>query len=102
MIVPTVGRVVLVFGTQGKHAGPVPALICHVWSDRLINVGGFDANGMPFNATSLQLVQEEDPVPDGRHAAWMPYQKAVAGGMPPTLHAPAVADIGTTGEQTNV
>jgi len=85
MIEPTVGRVVLFHpgpGFTGCPAGggiPLPALICRVWSDTCINVGGFDANGAPFSATSVYLVH---------WCEWMPYQKAVASGQQaPTLHA---------------
>lgn len=78
MIKPTIGRVVLFFpcapwpANDGKN--PIPAVIAKVWSDRLINIGGFDQNGAPFNATSVILHQEGDPKPPGVHAEWMPYQ----------------------------
>lgn len=79
MIKPTIGRVVLVFNRLGSvdPANPEPALIARVWGDRLINVGGFDANGQPFSHTSLSLSQDDD-VYLGPHAQWMPYQKGQA------------------------
>lgn len=92
MIKPTVGRVVLVFNVHGLPSEPVPALICKVWGDRMVNVGGFDANGLPFAWTSVQLVQEEDPVPSGLHAVWMPYQKEQAKKADPGVYFP-VAEL---------
>ena len=91
MITPTIGRVVLVFNRHrnANKAKPEAAFIADVHSDRLINVGGVDHGGMPFAVTSLRLAQEGDIIGDGEvHAAWMPYQKAVAKGeIQPTLHA---------------
>jgi hypothetical protein len=81
MIVPTVGRVVLFHpgaGFTGVAAGkgiPLPAMVARVWSDTCINVGGFDANGIPFSATSVLLIQDDNPVPTGGHyCTWMPFQ----------------------------
>jgi len=78
MITPTIGRVVLVFGRSGSvdPSNPEPALIAKVWSDTLINAGGFDANGQPFSACSLPLAQ--DSPMGGYHAEWMPFQKGQA------------------------
>ena len=80
MIIPTIGRVVLVRNRPGSvdPSEPEPALIARVWSDRLINVGGFDANGIAFNHTSLKLLQDNDIQPLGPYAEWMPYQKGQA------------------------
>lgn len=84
MIKPTIGRVVLVHRfADGKPVSPKPepALVCYVHNDRLINVGGFDANGQPFACTSLQLLQDDDQAPElisGAYAEWMPYQKEQA------------------------
>jgi hypothetical protein len=93
MIKPTIGRVVLVHRPYSIYREqPEPALIAFVWSDSCINVGGFDANGTPFSATSVQLLQDDDTAPtDGRvYAEWMPYQKAVAAGeIPAVKHAAA-------------
>jgi hypothetical protein len=80
MIKPTIGRVVWVF--RPLHTNDInqaePAFVCYVWNDRMINVAGFDHNGQPFALTSLQLVQDDEPKPEGNFAAWMPYQKAQA------------------------
>ena len=45
----------------------------------MVNVAGFDANGNPFKATSVQLLQDDDqPNTVGAYAEWMPYQKGQA------------------------
>lgn len=80
MIHPTIGRVVLVIrrDVRGKDLSnqPEPALVCYVYDDRMINVGGFNQYGTPFSATSLQLLQDDDLIPEtGSYAEWMPYQK---------------------------
>lgn len=77
MIVPTIGRVVWV-SRPGKSSQREPGLITYVHNNRLINVGGFDLNGLPFAATSVQLLQDDDPVPYSLYAEWMPYQKSTA------------------------
>ena len=80
MIKPTIGRVVLYYA-PGEYAAkhqPRPAMICYVHSDAMINVGGFDSNGHGFQATSVKLVQDDEPRPDYGHAEWMPYQKGQA------------------------
>lgn len=85
MIKPTVGRVILFHpgpgftGCRASDGEPLPALVARVWSDTCINIGGFDANGVPFSATSVLLIQDDNPVPNGGHyAEWMPYQKGQA------------------------
>lgn len=80
MIQPTIGRVVLVQRRPGStdFTQAEPALVSYVWNDRMINVGGFDHNGMPFSYTSLRLLQDDDEAPQGAYAEWMPYQKGQA------------------------
>lgn len=82
MIKPSIGRVVLVHrgqSAQFEAAQAEPALISYVHSDRMINVGGFDRNGAPFAATSLQLLQDDDtPTNPNYYAEWMPFQKEQA------------------------
>ena len=85
-IKPTIGRVVLYWpdkefrGCRPDACQPLPALIARVWSDTSINVGGFDANGMPFSATSVYLTPAEGEPPNmaSHYATWMPYQKGQA------------------------
>lgn len=83
MIKPTIGRVVLVHGSNVQNNGPeqpCAALVAFVWSDRLINVGGVNHSGIAFAATSVPLLQDDDVAPtDGStYAEWMPYQKGQA------------------------
>lgn len=85
MIKPTIGRVVWYWPSKTDTSicsggdQPLPALVCHVWTDSCINIAGFDANGMPFNRTSVLLYQEGGaPKPDSQFAEWMPYQKGQA------------------------
>jgi hypothetical protein len=77
MIQPTIGRVVWFYPKAGMSQ-PNVALIAHVWSDTCVNLAAFDENGIPFNATSVLLVQDDNPVPDAYYAVWMPYQKGQA------------------------
>lgn len=80
MIAPSIGRVVWVirpFDTLDIKQ-PEPALVTYVHGDRCINVAGFNANGTPFSLTSLTLIQDEEPKPEGNFACWMPYQKGQA------------------------
>ena len=79
MIKPTVGRVVWYYKDGlplDVNIQPRAALIAYVWGDRMVNLGGFDQNGVPFNATSVTLLQEgDDPsFPTQPVAVWMPYQ----------------------------
>jgi hypothetical protein len=83
MITPTIGRVVWLYaankGTVHDIRQPCCAFIVHVWSDRMINVAYFDSNGAPFAEASVDLLQDDDPKPEGRpFATWMPYQKGQA------------------------
>jgi hypothetical protein len=84
MISPSIGRVVWF---TPAHAGdprhdvkqPLPALVSYVWNDRLVNLAAFDQNGAPLGATSVPLLQDDDPKPEGGYfASWMPYQVAQA------------------------
>lgn len=77
MIKPTIGRVILVHRRHANPASsqPEPAIVCYVHNDRTINVGGFNAHGLPFAMQNLPLVQPEDEVPvHGVYAGWMEYQ----------------------------
>ncbi len=77
MIHPTIGRVVWVT-RPGMSDQKEAAFVAYVWTDRLINVGGVDRNGLPFSATSVPLIQDDEPAPAGVYAEWMPYQRAMA------------------------
>lgn len=80
MITPTIGRVIHVHNRPGTTDSEQPeaASVAYVWSDRLINVGGFDHNGRIFACTSLDLLQDDDAPPAGAYATWMPFQKGQA------------------------
>lgn len=82
MIKPTIGRVVWFHpgkGFDGAHLDqPLPALIAYVHTDHLINIGGWDANGVPFRATSVELAQEGMTPTTSWYCEWMPYQKGQA------------------------
>lgn len=78
MIPPTVGRVVWYYkhGKTQKDAGEQPhaALVAYVHSDTYVNLAYFDQNGNAANASSVQLVQEGDTIPEHGFCCWMPYQ----------------------------
>ena len=84
MITPTVGRVVWFWPSKEDRSicsggeQPLPAIVCHVWSDSCVNLAGFDANGVSFSRASVPLHQEGNPRPDAFFAEWMPYQKGQA------------------------
>lgn len=75
MIKPTIGRVVLY--NDGNSSQRVPAFITYVWSDNMINIGGFDFNGDAFGQTSVHLCKDNEECFIGQ-AEWMPYQKEQA------------------------
>jgi hypothetical protein len=82
VIKPTNGRVVWYYpdGLKGLDAGdqPRPATVAYVHSDNCINIGYLDVNGNPKNATSVRLLQDDEPAPAFPFAMWMPYQKGQA------------------------
>lgn len=82
MIKPTVGRVIWYYPAGRSHTEqPNAAFITYVHSDTMINVGGFDHNGIPFASTSVLLLQDEGSYGNpggGPWACWMPYQKGQA------------------------
>lgn len=83
MIKPTVGRVVWYHpatfnGLAGDSVQPLAAIVARVWTDASVNLAVFDSNGVSHSRTSVLLVQEDDPVPDGAYCEWMPYQKGQA------------------------
>lgn len=78
MIKPSVGRVVWFtpYADAENYHGdqPMAAIVTYVFGDRMVNLAVFDHNGNSKPYTSVTLVQEGDPRPDGRFAEWMPYQ----------------------------
>lgn len=83
MIQPTIGRVVLYTPPtkDPKDAGfqPHAATVAYVWNDRMVNLSIVDSNGVPYSATSVQLLQDDDAAPEGQgYCEWMAYQKTQA------------------------
>lgn len=89
IIIPTVGRVVWFYpyantGEAGfanaEGCAPYAAIIARVWSDTLVNLAVFDANGTAHSRTSVQLLQEVAPAraDAGGFCTWMPFQKGQA------------------------
>lgn len=101
MIKPTVGRKVWFWSSLAQYhraleqnfdhelllidSQPQDATIVAVWSPSMINLHVIDHTGLGRSETSVQLMQEGDPFPEGRFATWMPFQigqaKAQAGEM---------------------
>lgn len=84
-IVPTVGRVVNFWPGAGDPLArldikqPLPAIVAYVHPDAsYLNLAVFDANGVANSRTSVLLVQDGEPKPEGSFAAWMPYQTGQA------------------------
>lgn len=100
MIKPTIGRVVWYFppgadGSLARHDGtqPLYGVVCHVWNDRLINIGGFDSAGTPYKRASVILIQPGDPPTDYGHAEFPPaaakaqdMEKTLAEKFPPSAN----------------
>lgn len=82
MIKPTIGRVVWFFDSNRQTDGsqPLDAHICYVHSDTMINIAGFDQNGVPFAQTSVFLRADENTPTTGYSfwCEWMPFQQGQA------------------------
>jgi hypothetical protein len=85
LISPTVGRVVLFWpylrDGETPRDQPFAASVAYVWHDRLINLGYVDQNGLAGAATSIPLLQDDEPAvlyTRGGYAEWIPYQKGQA------------------------
>lgn len=76
MIKPTIGRVVWAYRPHftGDPKQPEAAQIVYVHNDRLVNIAGYNCNGAPFAHTSVPLLQDDDPKPEGNFVTWMPFQ----------------------------
>ena len=77
LIVPTIGRVVwLKDSSVSKQM--MPALICYVWGDAMVNLAAHDGNGDSFSKTSVTLFDgDAENCPEGQ-CCWMPYQQKQA------------------------
>ena len=88
IIKPTVGRVVWFHPSEftgeagfARHQDgqPYAAIIARVWSNILVNLTVFDANGAAHSRTSVPLVQDGGGAPQAdSYCEWMPYQKGQA------------------------
>jgi hypothetical protein len=81
MIVPTIGRIVwfLEGGDKTGSSQPHAAIVTYVWGDRFVNLAVFNPNGVPYNRTSVRLLQDNDTADTGEsHAEWMPFQREQA------------------------
>lgn len=84
MITPTLGRIVWFTPSKNESMatetdGRCAAIVVKVWSDRVVNLTVFDANGNSVPKASVTLVQDGDLAPNGGYfAEWMPYQKGQA------------------------
>lgn len=88
IIKPTVGRVVGFHPSEftgeagfARHPDgqPYAAIIARVWSDALVNLTVFDANGAAHSRTSVPIVQDGGGAPQAdSYCEWMPYQKGQA------------------------
>ncbi len=85
-IKPTPGRIVHYYPAQttnyprvgnGALADPLAGIIVGVWSDTCVTVAFWDANGLPFRASGVLLVQGDAPRPDGNYCVWPTREGAV-------------------------
>lgn len=88
MLKPTIGRRVWFWpnGVTSTNNGPLQTVtgtepqpldagVVYVWNDRLVNLDVADHYGKHHAATSVPLLQDDDPIPAlGAYATWMPYQ----------------------------
>jgi len=77
MIKPTIGRVVWLKDSKISNQ-MMPALICYVWGDAMVNLAAHDDEGKNFAKTSVPLFSgDAEECPEGE-CCWMPYQKQQA------------------------
>ena len=80
LIKPTVGRSIYYFPILSEgdnYEGPYPAIITRVWSDNVVNIGGFTPDGRPFGRTTVAIYTGDlwnDDLPARPYAMWMPHQ----------------------------
>lgn len=82
MITPTIGRVVWFHPASNEASSLQPicaAIVARVWSDTMVNLAVFDADGKSHSCTSVPLIQDDQTPPAlGYYCEWMPYQKGQA------------------------
>lgn len=67
-VAPTVGRIVHVRRYEDEARACLAGVVAKVWSPGTINVGGFDADGHPFSATSV--TEDDGSSSRGTHWHW--------------------------------
>ena len=77
LIAPSIGRVV--WYKELRHSDQMmPALICYVWNDDVVNLAIHKPSGERLAKTSVTLFHgDSEDCPDGQ-CCWMPYQKRQA------------------------
>ena len=88
MIKPTVGRIVWFMADNIPDCVPLAGVIAGVQSDLMVNLSLFDSQGNQYARPNVRLVQEDDDVPTGPYACWMPYQLEQAKKAAPHESAP--------------
>jgi len=86
VVKPTVGRMVhyvhngTVEAPSVAYGEKLAAIVTHVWSDYCVNLTVFDSRGLPFNVTSVDVVQDGDSTA-GR-TRWCEWPARVTAGVP--------------------
>lgn len=82
MIYPTIGRIVWFHARDDANKAlgeqACAAIVCYVWSDRLVNLSVFDPSGVQHSRMAIILVQDGDTLPNAPYCEWMPFQKGQA------------------------
>lgn len=82
MIEPTPGRIVWYFPSieEGRdpNGQPLAAMVAKVLDVRSVNLTVSHGDGSTYGRQAVQLLQDDDAVPETTHATWMPYQKGQA------------------------
>lgn len=72
-IIPTVGRIVWFYYTDGF--GPRAAIVAEVHEDESVNLAVFNRLGDSFGVCQVPLIQDGEVPPEhGHYCTWMPYQ----------------------------
>lgn len=104
-IKPTVGRTLYYF-ESAKHAQdveagtdqPFIAFVTFVHGDSSINILAISHHNIPHPHLGVTLRQPGDDLPNGPHAAWMPYQQAQAAFADSAVAAAANAEATVLGD----
>jgi hypothetical protein len=85
MIKPTIGRQVWFWPAKvsggvliDRGDQPMASTVVYVFNDRMVNLQILDHGGYAHAVTSVPLIQDEEPKPEGYFCEWMPYQKGQA------------------------